>query len=225
MLTLYIGCLAAGGLLLIVSMIGGGDSDTDSDMDHDLSADSDADMDHDLSADSDADMDHDLNTLDSSHAISEIENAIDTDGTSMAEAAFLPFLSLRFWTFFTTFFGLTGTIFNITNAINNNTITLSLSLAIGCSTGYIASKIIHTLKRKQSDSTIRLTDYAGCSGKVLLPISSSQKGKVRVSIKGSFIDLIAVSEENENFVRGDEVIVLSIENETAKIVNKNRLMK
>ena len=84
----YIFALVLGGVLLGASFLLGGDHDADGDVDMDADADVDADVDADADIDGDADGGH--------------------DGHGDVAGFFGVLGSLRFWTFFTAFFGLTG---------------------------------------------------------------------------------------------------------------------
>ena len=88
MLPIYLVTLIVGGVLVLVSVFLG-DSDTDAD----VAADIDVDADLDLAAGADVDADGSLDV-----------------GLIDALQAWLPFTSMRFWTFFAAFFGLTGSL-------------------------------------------------------------------------------------------------------------------
>ena len=88
MLALYIGTMLFGFVLIAISaLLGGGDQDGDMDVDHD------ADVDSELDADADADHD------------------VDNDAADLR--LWLPFLSMRFYTFLSFAFGLSGTLMTL----------------------------------------------------------------------------------------------------------------
>ena len=100
MLPIYLGSLVVGGLRVAVSLIfGGDDADADADADFDLDADTDVDLDLDADADVDLDLDADADVdLDVDHD-SSIADLVQHGVEGTHDAMWLPFLSLRFWTF------------------------------------------------------------------------------------------------------------------------------
>lgn len=98
MLTLYLVCLLLGGLLISVSIFGGGDAD--------------ADVDVDVSGDADVDMEAD----------------VDGEGGGQGVTAAARFLSLRNLVFFVAFFGLTGTLLTMLRAHHLGTLVTSIGL-------------------------------------------------------------------------------------------------
>lgn len=153
--------------------------------------DTDADVDHDFDVDQDVDL-----------APGEVAGSVDG-----AEALWLPILSMRFWVFFAAFFGLTGTILHFVH--ENPNIVLGVAAGMGFLCGYIASRLVRTLRAQQVNSTIDpQTDYVGKRGEVLLPIEPGDPGQVRLAVKGTFVDLPAVCEGSLVLARGAEVLVL-----------------
>ena len=91
MLPLYVGSLALGGVLIIASIVLG-DTDTDADLD----LDADVDLDVGLDGDQDALL------------------VLKDPGDAVADAGiWLPFFSLRFWTFALAGFGASGLLLNV----------------------------------------------------------------------------------------------------------------
>lgn len=183
LLPFYVGGLIVGGGLLGASMLLGGHG-------HDADADLDADADADLSGDHDHDHDH---------------------GSDLAHAVWLPILSLRFWTFFSAFFGLTGTLLDGLGLAPPYT-ALGVALGMGFLCGYTTSALIRSLKSKQVDSGIDPErDYVGKSGDVLLDVAPGDPGVVRLHVKGVLVDLDAmVDPDGPRLRRGEKVIVLGL---------------
>ena len=98
MMTLYLVCLVLGGLLIAVSIFGGGDADVDVDVD--------------VAADADVDV--------------EADAGGEGDGHGVTAAA--RFLSMRNLVFFMAFFGLTGTLLTLLQANHVATLVASVGL-------------------------------------------------------------------------------------------------
>lgn len=192
LLASYVGALVLGGGLLVVSALLG-DKAHDADLDHDIDADLDVDVDV---VDADLDADHDGHV-------------------GVGDALWLPVLSIRFWTFFLAFFGLTGLsleglrLAGLVGAPWG--IVLGLSILAGVASGWLVSRIIQKLKHeKVSSEIVPEHDYAGKAAEVLLDVASGDAGLVRLDVKGVSVDVTAVlaSPEVGPFKRGSKVIVL-----------------
>lgn len=190
LLPFYVGSLVLGGGLLGTSMLLGG-SDHDADHDADLGADHDAD----LGADHDHDHDH----------------AHGPHGPDLAGALWLPVLSLRFWTFFLAFFGLTGTLLDLLDLAPAG-VTLGVALGLGLLCGYTTAALIRSLRAQHVDSSIDPErDYVGRSGEVLQDVVPGDPGLVRLHVKGVHVDLEALVEPGAAALRrGQKVIVIGL---------------
>ena len=135
MLYVYLACLIIGGILLVASLLAGAiqsdaDADVDADIDADVDADVDADIDADVDADVDADIDHDV---DADHAA---DHSHDVD----AAGFWLPFLSVRFWVFGLSFFGLCGTLLTVID--HGPIVTPIVSVLVGLFCGTVAAYVV-----------------------------------------------------------------------------------
>lgn len=182
--------------MLVASIVMGGDHDADADADFDADADVDADLDADADADADAHSD-------GSHG--------DVGGF------FAAVLSMRFWTFFAAFFGLTGMLLSRLALPSNPILTLGLSVGTGFVSGYAAVKIIRHLSRTEVGAAASTADYVGKSGRVLVPVRPGSLGKVRIELKGTTVDLLAGSDDGTEFEIGDQVLVVQLDGTTATI--------
>ena len=194
MIELYLGC-AAFGLVLIGASVFLGDADADVD------ADMDADFDVDADAGFDADIDHgeiaDVGATDLVH-----------DTAAGADAGvYLPFLSMRFWTYAVGSFGLTG---SVLVALDQPFLFhLPLSLALGLGIGWSAAWAFHALQRNVVDSSSHAHQLRGAEGVVLLPIGPEKTGKVRLEVKEQDIDLSATCREPRTLQPGERILVVS----------------
>jgi membrane protein implicated in regulation of membrane protease activity len=191
LLSLYVGALILGGGLLGASAILGAHGH-DHDHDHDFGH---HDADHGHDQDHDADQGH----------------------IGAAEALWMPILSLRFWTFFLAFFGLTGSLLDGLGRVGLVSgpwwVALVLALVLGLASGYAVSAIVRALKTKRvSSDVVPEVDYVGKVGEVLLDVSPGESGLVRLEVKGTSIDLPATVEAGAaKLARGEQVLVMAWE--------------
>lgn len=177
MIAVYLILLLVGGVLVAVSALAGGDAELDLDADVDADVDADADLD----ADADADAD-------SAHV--GVHGGF-ADGLS----AWVPFASLRFWTFFMAFAGLTGTLLTLLGLMGPiGTGVTAGALGYACGLGITVA--IRHLKKKSVSSTVTEADFVGATGRVLLPVRVGEVGQVRVSIRGRDVDCMAITEDD-----------------------------
>lgn len=191
---LYLFTLIVGAVLLGASILLGG---------HDADVDADA-GDVDLDADADLDVDHDGDA--------------DVGGHGDFSGLLLSVLSLRFWTFFFAFFGMTGLALDLLGLVENEWVTLALALGMGFGTGAGAMTIIRKLSADTSGKAVESSDYIGKTARVIVPFEGESVGKVRVSLKGNQIDLLASSVEDEDSFTGrEEVLIVEMDGPKAKV--------
>ncbi len=187
----YVFALIAGGILLAASIVLGGGGH-----DADLHADADG-------ADG------------AGHAGAE-DHAPGAFGGALAML-----VSLRFWTFFLAFFGLTGivfTMFELAPAL----ITGAAAFVMGAASGVGASLIVRRLSGGDSNSASASADYVGKTAVVMVPIGKDQLGKVRLTLKGSTIDVLAATDEELSFAAKDEVLIVEMDGTTARVARFER---
>jgi membrane protein implicated in regulation of membrane protease activity len=207
MLTLYIVCAVLGGGLMLVSALGGmfhGDLSLDHGPDFD--AGHQIDFSHDIATTA-TDVDHHL----------ELPHAIDVGWTN--SDFWLAFVSMRFVTYFTGIFGITGTVLSLVTDMSGLTVAL-VSLLFGFVLGYGGSLLFRHLKSEGETSGVTAHDYIGALGRTLVGIKGSQPGKVRVSIKGDTIDMIALSEGEKEIGMGEEIVVVGLEGDRVRVAPK-----
>jgi membrane protein implicated in regulation of membrane protease activity len=181
MLSAYIVCLLAGGILLVASMFGGHDSDADAGGEVDTSVDADGDA----------------------------EAGASADGHSHHEwMSHLPFLSLRFWTWAATFFGVTGLALSLTGT--PAVLTAILSAATGLATGWGASYVLARLTKTEVGVLPEASSHIGCEGKLLLPLIPGERSKVRLRVGGTDVDLVAETDSRDTLSSGSPVWVVGL---------------
>ena len=202
MLAVYLFCLLAGGALVAASAIFGG-------KDADLGG-------HGADAGGDVDVDVDVDVSVDGHA-GELGH-----GDAAHAGTWMPFLSMQFWTFALAFFGLTGTVLTLL-ALASTVPTLLAALALGLGSGTAVSTAIRRLRTETFSSALGGKDFVGRSGVVRVPLKAGSPGKVRVAAKGQLIDLIAVTDDEEEIASGEEVLVTEMQNGRAAVVRAVRV--
>lgn len=196
MLALYVvtGILGLG--LIIVSAIGGlGD--------HDFGTDHSAEIDH--SADHSFDADH-------AHEVA-----------ASASEVWLPFLSLRFWTYLLGGFGGFGVLLTLLGAGQEPTRLIASSI-VGLIVGVGAASIFRWMNRNQLNNSVSDGDFVGRTAKVLVAPIEGNPAKVRVEVKGDIIDMHALPLEGHLISLGDEVIVVSVDGTRLTIAESEKYL-
>ena len=130
--------------------------------------------------------------------------------------SWLPIGSLRFWTFFAAFFGLTGTAMTVLGAAGPVPTAIA-AVAVGYASGLLLTRTIRRLRESPSDSSLAEADLVGATAQVLLAIAPGRAGKVRLHIKDRSIDRLAETEEPAIAI-GERVLVIAAPREGHVVV-------
>jgi len=133
-------------------------------------------------------------------------------------AAWLPFFSIRFWTYTVGTFGLIGTILSLTK-VSVEPLTLVIAIAAGLVMGTTAAYIVRSLMKAEHATASSQEDFLGALAQVTVPIGELP-GKVRTSVRGDIIDFVALSEPGETFAPGEEVMIVGLEGDKARVARK-----
>ncbi len=166
-----------------------------------------ADGDADIEADADADVD----------AEGGLDKEVSVGAHGALSGLLWSFLSLRFWTFFFAFFGLTGLVLDLLDLVGNPWATLAIALAMGGGVGMAAVAIINALGADTTGKAVEAGDYVGKTARVIVPFEGARVGKVRVDVKGSSVDLLASAVEEDAFASKEEVLIVEVEGTRAKV--------
>ncbi len=111
--------------------------------------------------------------------------------------------SIRFWAFALLVFGLVGTLLRVFGFAEAIEAAIIAGVA-GVVAGYVAVSIV---KRLQGGTTSVSSsgDVVGRVGRVIVAPSNDSRGKVRVSVRGSFVDYVARSAEP---LEADDAIIV-----------------
>ncbi len=193
----YVASLIVGGVLLGASIfLGGQDADADFDADGDL----------DFDADGDFDVDGEF----------DVEKGLDISADGAELFWFLK--SLRFWTFFLAFFGLTGVVLRGLGLMESDMGTLIAAIVVGAFSGGTAAAVIRTLSKDTTGEAGGQRDIVGKTARVLVPASPGGTAKVRVEIKGQHVDLLATGHDRE-LKASDEVLVVEMEGTRVRVAH------
>ncbi|RMH56511.1 MAG: hypothetical protein D6685_13265 [Bacteroidetes bacterium] len=117
---------------------------------------------------------------------------------------------------FVTFFGLTGTLFSLTDTGEPRTALYATLMGVIAALG--GNYVLKRFAYAHVSSTIGPDDVCGRTARVLLPFDAGEKGKIEVDVKGKRLHLIARSDENRPFRRNDEVVVVRMDGTVADVV-------
>jgi hypothetical protein len=214
MLTLYLACLAFGGVFLGLSLLGGDESHADAPGEVEVSTDVDVSGDLDLSAH--ADLSGHLEGPDAGAGHPDG----DTDTSSHGEGllAAVRYLSLRNLIFFAAFFGLTGTLLTLFDAARLPT--LVAALGFGGAAALAIDRTMAYLRRSESGALPSLSVLGGARAQVLVGIDAAHAGKIAVVTQEQTQQLVARRHPKaavERFAAGDTVVIVRFQDGVALV--------
>jgi membrane protein implicated in regulation of membrane protease activity len=189
LMSVYLGCLVFGGILLVASMVGGHGEDVGHDTGHEV--------DHGA---------HDGGPEGHDHG---------HHGTGRLPG-YLPLLSIRFWVFALTFFGLTGALLQGLR-LTPPVIAALIALVVGLLAGYVAARVFQALMRDTVGELQGAEGHVGREGRLLLPVARGQQGKVRFAAQGGQIDLVAETDGAEALAAGTTVLIVGMRGAVAVV--------
>ena len=120
----------------------------------------------------------------------------------------LPFTSLRFWTFLLTFGGGAGAA--LTWLGSSSVVAGVGALGVGWLSGSASVAIVRSLTRHSVSSELAAAALVGATATVVLPIGPGKPGKVRVDVKGRTEDFVAnVVEDGGELATGAAVLIVA----------------
>jgi hypothetical protein len=179
MLAIYWFTLGFGGIFLLVTVFFGADSDTDG---------------HDFGGGADVDS-GDVITGDVGMLHGDPHGHMGDASHPPVMDVFFFLLSLRFWAFFTSFFGMTGVGGHY--IIGGGISTLVMAIIMGLIAGFSASYLFKYLSRGNVSSDFQLREAVGQLADVTVPLGPGDPGKVKIVIKGQLLELKAICETAE----------------------------
>lgn len=180
-------CFIVGGIFVLLAAVGGLDGvDIDTDFDIDIEASA---------------------NIDDIDAGTQIDQTL----TALRDRWWLPFLSLRFWTFALCFFGLTGLLITLVQPALPGWLGALIAVFMGLFCGLVAALVLRSLARQSVSSLIRPETLTGQIATVEIPFDTNSRGKVSLSIGGSTISFFAITQEEREFHVGETVLVVGME--------------
>ncbi len=192
MMPIYLFCFGMGGIFVVFAAIGGLDG-----------------------ADFGIAFDSDLEILDKGQKVEGLKRE-----NRVKRIFQLPFFSLKFWTFGSCFFGLTGIVLNWLRPEMPALQIAGLAGGMGIFCGTTMVWILRSLGQRHANSLTRSSDFVGLSAIVLLPFNAESKGKVRVNVKGANVEFMAFTDESKSFRKGDRVFVVGLKNNRLWVVSE-----
>lgn len=144
-------------------------------------------------------------------------------GHDFDHGAWLPFLSVRFWTYALATFGIVGLLFTIFNLAGATT-TAIVASGVGLAMGFAVSGMMRLIRKMTAGDGTNDAEMLGMSAKLLVPIRENQPGKIRTTIRGELIDMLAFSDAGTPIETGEEVIILAIENDRARVAKRDDVL-
>lgn len=129
--------------------------------------------------------------------------------------------SFKFWTFGSCFFGLTGLVMTFLRV--PPPLVIGIAIAMGLLAGFGMSSVLLSLRRGQADSLIRAEDLVGCTGTVEIPFDATSRGKVRLNLKGTSRDFVAMTDHPSLLTVGTPVMVVGTKNNRVWVVAEETL--
>lgn len=173
------------------------------------------DISHDLGTDASHDVSHDA-----SHDSGDGHHHVD-DG---AGAFWLLFFSLRFWIYAVGAFGTLGVVLTVTRALAEP-MTLTVSAIGGLLMGLFTAGTVRWLTRSELQSTVSTVDFQGALARVTVAIGEGQPGKVRTTVKGDIIDLMAIGLDGGAIPRETEVVIVDMQGDKAVVAPSTEILK
>ena len=191
MFTFYIVSAIVAGLLVLISVLsghGGGEGSVSHDFSHEIAHGGEHEVAH-----------------------AESEHGVDHAGI------WIPFFSLRFWTYFFAAFGTIGILLESMN-LSKGLSAFWWALVGGGVTGLAVSGLFQILRQGESNTDVGTKDLLGLEATVLVGLDQGRKGKVRCIVKGEMIDVLAVCERADGLLPGEKVVIVSMENDVAHVL-------
>ncbi len=150
--------------------------------------------------------------------IGEMSDAADMNGThylgdggNPADFSIMSMLTLQGIVTFLTVMGWTSIV-----AIGSGTpafLGMIVGVALGFLAMYAAAKIIHASRKLTENGTLNLRNAIGEIGRVYIPISASETGKITMNVQGRYIEAAAISLEDKKLPTGAMVRVIDVRND------------
>lgn len=195
MLSVYLASLGFGGVLIGASVLLGGDKDLDAD--HELG--------------------HDGANVLSASIGGEPLTIQPAQIRHRGKHLRLPFLSLRFWSFATAAFGLTGSLLEL--AFPSTVAVFAFASFMGLALGTAAATAFQVLKSERVTADISLSRFVGKEAKVIIPVRPGLEGQIAFQTMGGRLELRALSRDGVELAAGSTVLCAHIDDGVAWVTS------
>jgi membrane protein implicated in regulation of membrane protease activity len=163
--------------------------------------------------------DHDISNghgVDVSHP--EAAQPGDSHGTEGA-GPWIPFFSIRFWTYFFGAFGLCGVLLSLLIK-TPEPMAAMMSGGTGLVIGLIVSYSMRLLQKSNLDSSVSPAELMGKEAQVVVALRPGQIGRVRLSVKGEILELLATCDEPISMEMGSFAVIVDMDGDRVKVVSR-----
>ena len=140
-------------------------------------------------------------------------HAADPHAEGSVHGQLVALFGVRFWTFATAFFGITGLLLHAVGVPGAT----GIAAGVGVVAGLGASVFFRKLTRESGGRVGEASALVGREGKLLLPVGRWQQGKVRVvQPAGGSVDFVAEAND-EALAAGSDVIIVEVRGNVAVV--------
>ena len=158
-------------------------------------------------------------SLDGDHpAIISLQDGHAGGGDTPTVHSAAEYLSFRNFVYTTTFFGLTGSA--LTWLSMPSAVTLGSSIGMGLFAGYVGHRFMRYLRSSESGEGLHVASLLGHPATVVLPPAKDHKGKIRVTVSGQRVLMLALlhpdaDDEAPELRPGQKVFIVAIDRDVA----------
>jgi hypothetical protein len=128
-------------------------------------------------------------------------------------------MGLRFWSFAAAFFGITALLLQIGGGAAMRVAAPVVGAAVGVVAGLTASLFFRRMTRESVGRVGDVAALVGREGKLLLPVSRAQPGKVRIAQPaGGQVDFVAEASDDDALPAGAEVLIVELRGTVAVVM-------
>ena len=142
------------------------------------------------------------------------EGGLDDHGPPKTPS--LALFSLRFWSFALGFFGLSGLALGLVTGLGPPLVGVIAGIG-GLGAGFTASRVMRGLAGQTVGTLLPGGTLVGREGKLLLPVSPGQRGKLRVLISGTSTDIVVETESTSPLPAGSTVLIVGLRDTVAVV--------
>jgi membrane protein implicated in regulation of membrane protease activity len=96
----------------------------------------------------------------------------------------------------------------------------SIIVGIACGIAIVLSLCVGR-RNKVVSSLVQVHQVIGLFGTVEIPFNAKSKGKVRVNVKGSTVEFVAITDELRTLNKGEKVFIVEMKGNQVLVVSEN----